>query len=125
MKALLALIVVGAVVYFFMNFGAGRVGGPLSPPFGVSFRNSYIGAGVVMNVSNHSDKNLYGVRVHIAGKNGRSTDANIATVLKPGEEKEVGWLELDRWKLEVGEDISVYADSYPAPFMTSCLGDRK
>ena len=121
---ILFCIVVGVVIYFFVYGGTGRVGGPMSPPVGVAYRDSYIGAGIVMDIANHSDKTLYGVHVHIVGQGGRSTDAKIATAMKSGEDKEVGWMQLDNWKLENGEEISVYADGYPAPFCTSCSGHR-
>jgi hypothetical protein len=124
MKALLLLIVLGAIVYFFMNFGDGRVAGPMSPPFSVTYRESHIGLGIVVKIANHSEKTLYGVRVHIVGRSGHSTDAKVADYLKPLEEKEVGWMELSDWKLEVGEEISIYADGYPAPYVTSCAGSQ-
>ncbi len=120
--SLSVLAIVACVI--FSACDPGRVAGPLSPPLGVSYRDSYIGHGIVMDISNHSDKTLYGVRVHITSSDGHSTDANVANALKPGEEKEVGWMELNNWKLEMGEDISIYADGYPAPFITSCNGHR-
>lgn len=121
---ILPFIVVGVAIYLFVYGGTGRVGGPMSPPIGVTYRDSYVGAGIVMDIANHSDKTLYGVRVHIVGGDGRSTDAKVAAALKSGEDKEVGWMQLDGWKLENGEEVSVYADGYPTPFCTKCLGHR-
>ena len=124
MKALLVLIVIGAAIYFFMNFGDGRVAGPMSPPVDVKYRDSYIGRGIVLDINTHSGKTLYGIRLHITGRGGQSTDVNVVNSLKPGEDTEVGWMELHGWTLEVGEEVSIYADGYLGPFVTSCSGHR-
>ena len=128
MKALIVLVLLGVVAYFAVTFfsdvGNGRVAGPMSPPFSVTYRDSYIGHGIVIDIANHSEKILYGVRLNISNKDGHHTSLNVTNVLKPGEDKEIGWLELDNWKLEVGEDITIYADGYPAPFFTSCSGHQ-
>ena len=90
MKILL-FIVVGVAIYLFVYGGTGRVGGSMSPPVGVTYRDSYVGAGIVMDIANHSGKTLYGVRVHIVGRDGRSTDAKVATALNQGRtRKSVG-----------------------------------
>ena len=103
------------VVYIFTNLDAHRVGGPLSPPFTVTYRNSYVGRGVVTNITNRSEATLYGVRVKIEGQDGHETSAEVTDSLKPGENKEVGWRELHHWTLEAGEQVSLYASGYPRP----------
>ena len=52
-------IVVGVVIYLFVYGGTGRVGGPMSPLVGVTYRDSYVGAGIVMDIANQSGKTLY------------------------------------------------------------------
>ncbi len=121
---LLLFFAVVTVVYFFENLDSNRVGGPLSPPFTVTYRNSHVGRGVVMDISNRSGATLYGVRVTIKAKDGRHTSAEVIDALRPGEDKEVGWLQLHQWVLEAGEEVSIYASGYPAPFHTTCVLPR-
>lgn len=65
------------VVYFFTNFGDGRVGSFLSPPFSVSYRDSLLGQGLVVDIKNPSDQTLRDVRVKITARNGKSTAAFV------------------------------------------------
>lgn len=125
MKALLTIVIVGVLAYFILpNLEKGRIG-PLSPPLRVSYRTSLVGKGIVLKIENRSNEILYDLSVKIEAPNGRWTTANVADHLNPTDSTEVGWMELNQWKLEVGEQIFIYAKGYTAPFMTKCTGYEK
>ena len=96
--------------------------GPLSPPLNTTFRRSYIGIGIVMVVENKSNEVLYDLKARIKHESGNVTDVDVADTLKPADTKELGWMQLNGGVLEVGEQISIYAKGYPAPYMTYCNG---
>jgi hypothetical protein len=105
------IITLGAFLCLFL-FSAcdGRVGGPLSPPFGSKYREAWFGKGVVLTLTNQSDKVLYDISVKVEGKNGHTATTQTKDSLSPNDSMDVGWMELSSGTIEVGDTISVYAD---------------
>ncbi len=75
-----------------------------------------------MSVQNQSNEALYDLKAKIQHQSGNTTDVNITDMLKPSDTKEVGWMQLSGGVLEVGEQVSIYAKGYPAPYKTYCNG---
>jgi hypothetical protein len=87
----------------------------LPPSVTVSFRNSVIGRGKVIQLTNSSNHHLYNVSVICRGVNGSSASVKATDHLAPGEMKEVGWMEFGSWTPVSGETIEVHADNYGLP----------
>src|SRR6056297_992167 len=88
----------------------------LPPPVDVGYRESLVGLGTVIQITNNSAHHLYNVRV--VGRNYESfTSASVKVTehLTPGETIEVGWLEFGSWVPVAGESIEVYCDEYVVP----------
>ena len=123
MKTLVILTrFVPLVVVFLLTSCDGRVGGPLSPPFGAKYREAWFGKGIVVTLTNQSDKVLYDVTMKIDRASRGTITVNVADSLSPNDTKDIGWMELSGGTLEVGDTIYVYAKGYAAPYVTSCSG---
>lgn len=98
------------------NQGAGARAG--SPPIEFSFRKSQIPTrGMVIGIKNASEKEtLNKLTVEVRSPNEETTRSHvIEKEIKPRDTVTVGWVELDGWKLEPGDKVSVMADSYTDP----------
>ena len=88
----------------------------LPPPVTITCRQSLLGVGMVVQISNTSGHHLYNVKV--IGRNyqqASSASVKACDHLAPGSVVEVGWLEFGNWVPQPGETIEVYADDYIAP----------
>lgn len=88
----------------------------LPPPVTISYRDSLLGLGKVVILTNNSSHHLYNVRV--IGRNFEersSASVRAAEHLAPGAIIEVGWMEFESWVPLSGETIEVYADDYLTP----------
>lgn len=88
----------------------------LPPPVKVTHRQSLVGIGMVVQITNTSGHHLYNVKV--VGRSLREVESAslIATEhLRPRDSIEVGWMEFDGWVPQPGETIEVYCDDYALP----------
>ena len=88
----------------------------LPPPVKVTHRQSLVGIGMVVQITNTSGHHLYNVKV--VGRNIREVESAslVATEhLRPRDSIEVGWMEFDGWVPLPGETIEVYCDDYALP----------
>ena len=118
----LLILVVGVVLY--ENQQWFRVAGT-QPPIGASVRNSYIGAGRVLILTNQGKTALVNVTVE-AANSAKNTHASYHfDRVEAAEAKELGWREWN-WSVDPGETITVNADTYTLPitFSSSQLGVR-
>ena len=91
----------------------------LPPPVHVGYRDSLVGMGKVMQITNTSGHHLYNVRV--IGRNRdqmQSASVRVSKHLRPGATAEVGWLEFGNWTPISGETMEVYADDYMTPHIS-------
>lgn len=84
----------------------------LSPPVSISERESLVGQGQVIRITNTSDRVLREVRVRITGPDGGEAHEHFEPRLDPGAELEVGWLKLDGWPVPKGAGVAVSAKGY-------------
>lgn len=80
-------------------------------PLSVIPKNSMLGKGKVMVVTNISDEYLHECSVSV---NKQQTDVAIPT-LKPHESQNIGWLELG-YELRAGDQIAINCKKYLTPF---------
>ena len=91
----------------------------LPPPVAVTYRDSLLGIGKVIQITNNSSHHLYNVRV--VGRNyeeASSASVKATDHLRPHDSVEVGWLEFEAWRPLPGESVEVYCDDYATPFLS-------
>ena len=84
------------------------------PPISVGRKESLVGQGLVLTVTNTSDEYLHEVRVKIVSPEGEAKELQIPT-LAPHESINVGWLKLDGWPIPEGSEVTVTARGYGRP----------
>ena len=92
----------------------------LPPPVQVTYRDSLVGVGKVIQITNISSHHLYNVRV--VGRNyGELSSASVKATdhLRPHQTVEVGWLEFEAWVPSPGESVEVYCNDYATPFIST------
>lgn len=91
----------------------------LPPPVQVSYRESFLGGGMVLQIKNASNHHLYNVKV-VGRNNSEGSSASVIATkhLRPGAIIEVGWLEFESWIPLSGETMSIYADDYLTPHVS-------
>jgi hypothetical protein len=92
---------------------------PIPPNIQVGFRDSLLGRGKVVILTNRSGDHYYDVRVSVRTSNGRSASVIANRDLAPLGSCEVGWLELGNWVVEPGETVFVSTDSNPIPVVSN------
>ena len=83
----------------------------LEPPVSIGKKESMVGQGLVITVTNTSDEHLHDVIVDIASPAGETRQFTLPT-LDPHESVNVGWLKLDGWPIPEGSEVSVSAKGY-------------
>ncbi len=86
----------------------------LKPPISIGKKESAVGQGIVVSVTNTSDEHLHDVVVDIKSPTGEVKQLTIAT-LTPHESVNIGWLKLEGWPIPAGSEVSVSAKGYTMP----------
>ena len=81
------------------------------PPISIGQRDSVVGQGIVITVTNTSDDYLHEVALDIASPTGETKQYSIPT-LNPHESINVGWLKLDGWQIPEGSEVTVTCKDY-------------
>ena len=83
----------------------------LQPPISIGQRESRVGQGLVVSVTNTSDEFLNRVVVTIESPEGERKELALPT-LGPRESINVGWLKLDGWPIPPGAKVTVAAEGF-------------
>jgi hypothetical protein len=85
------------------------------PPITLTTRDSLVGAGKVLIITNTSDETLHQITLGISNdeKNQEVKDVVVAVTLKPHDSIQVGWMELNL-AFEPGDSVRVGAKGYMA-----------
>ncbi len=83
----------------------------LKPPISLGKKESAVGQGIVISVTNTSDEHLHDVIVSITSPAGEAKQFTMAT-LTPHESVNVGWLKLEGWPIPPGSEVAVTAKGY-------------
>lgn len=78
----------------------------LAPPVSVGKKESLVGQGMVLVVTNTSGDHLHDVTVDIESPSGEKKQYTVAT-LDPHDSISVGWLKLDGWPIPEGSTVRV------------------
>ncbi len=73
----------------------------LEPPISIGKKESMVGQGMVITVTNSSEEHLHDLLVDITSPAGESKQLTIPT-LTPHESVNIGWLKLDGWPIPAG-----------------------
>lgn len=90
------------------------VGCALKPPVTVERRDSAMGQGIVVEITNTSDQFLHEVVVRIESPQGEKKMWSTATI-SPHDTISVGWLKLDGWPIPEGSKVSVESKGFVMP----------
>ena len=99
------LRLISAVTVFGLIAGCG--GGP---PVTVHHRDSILDMGKVIIVTNNSDKYLHGVKVRVSA--GDQEKTCLILTIAPHDSVEVGWMQLDEWKIPEGSETRITCDGF-------------
>lgn len=108
-----------SVMAMLILFVSGCGTSALPPPVAVTYRDSLLGIGKVIQITNNSSHHLYNVRV--VGRNyeeASSASVKATDHLRPHDSVEIGWLEFEAWRPLPGESVEVYCDDYATPFLS-------
>ncbi len=83
----------------------------LKPPISVGKKESAVGQGMVVSLTNTSEEHLHEVVLNIKSPTGETKQFSIPT-LNPHETVNVGWLKLDGWPIPVGSEVTVSCKGY-------------
>ena len=84
----------------------------LTPPVSVSMRESMVGQGQVIRVTNTSEKTLEEIRIRVTDPDSGESREHFAASLGPGALLEVGWLKLEGWQVPEDAEIAVTAKGH-------------
>lgn len=89
--------------------------GALEPaPLEITFRDSLVGAGKIVQLENTSNEPLTGIEVVIAAPDGQSRTF-VLDQLGPYQSFEIGWKKLGGWQIPPGSEIEVELDGHLLP----------
>ena len=83
----------------------------LQPPVSIGKKESLVGQGIVVTVTNTSDEHLHDIIVEVVSPEGETKQLGLPT-LEPHESVNVGWLKLDGWPIPEGSEVSVSAKGF-------------
>ena len=81
------------------------------PPLLLTWRDSFIGAGKVIRVTNASDEYLHALEFTVEGLDG-TRKQHFKETLPPHQTYEFGWRELDGWEVPAGATVSIRCQEY-------------
>lgn len=87
-----------------------------APPVTITYRDSLVGIGKVIQIKNTSADHLY--KVKVVGRNFQQNSSGSVKAtddLAPGDVAEVGWMEFGAWTPQPGETVEVYSEGYLVP----------
>ncbi|MEM7354009.1 MAG: hypothetical protein AAF657_24620 [Acidobacteriota bacterium] len=83
----------------------------LKPPISLGKKESAVGQGMVISITNTSDEHLHEVVLDIVSPAGESKQFSIPT-LNPHESMNVGWLKLEGWPIPEGSKVTASCKGY-------------
>jgi hypothetical protein len=81
------------------------------PPLLLTWRDSFIGAGKVIRVTNASDEYLHALEFTVEGPAG-TVKKHFKETLPPHQTYEFGWRELEGWEVPAGATVSIRCQDY-------------
>ncbi len=86
-----------------------------APPVSVGQRESAVGQGIVIIVTNTSEEHLHDVKLTIKSPAGEVKTFSTPT-LEPHESLNVGWLKLEGWPIPKGSEVTVSCKDYSGAY---------
>ncbi len=89
----------------------------------VQYRDSLVGIGKIVRITNQHSEALTEVLVRIENPNGDVKNHTIAT-LDRGGTIELGWKKLDGFEVEVGAEVALRCVGYALPLIVELSGEE-
>jgi hypothetical protein len=84
------------------------------PPVDIVYRDSLVGIGKIVRITNTSDTTLVNLDIRLENPNGDVKNHTVPS-LAAGETLELGWKKLDGFQIAVGAEVSVRAKGFGLP----------
>lgn len=85
-----------------------------APPVEINYRDSLVGIGKIIRITNSGADGLSALEVRIENPNGDVKNHPVAS-LAPGTTLELGWKKLDGFQVELGARVTVKAEGFVLP----------
>lgn len=105
------ILLVGATI---VCLACGPIG---APPLAVTYRDSLVGLGKVLQVTNQGDAALSELEVRVETPEGDVKHQALPS-LAAGETTEVGWRKLEGFEIPSGSRVSIRCPGYLLPYRT-------
>lgn len=86
-----------------------------APPVEIAYRDSLVGLGKIVRITNQADTALAALEVRLENPNG-DVKHHLFDSLAPGETYELGWKKLEGFEVAVGARVSLEAEGYALPY---------
>jgi hypothetical protein len=104
-----------------MTSGCGALEGI---PLETTFRDSFVGAGKIVQLENTSNAPLADIAVEITAPSGESR-SYLLSELGPYQTFEIGWKKLGGWQIPLGSEVIVTAKGYWLPLRVQLPGEEE
>ncbi len=86
-----------------------------APPLEVQYRESIVGLGKIVRITNRNVEALSRLEVRIENPNGDVKNYELASIAA-GETVELGWKKLDGFQVEAGAEVAIRSEGYALPY---------
>ena len=102
--------------------GVGCSGALEAPPVDIAYRESLVGIGKIVRITNQAETALSALEVRIKNPNGDVKNYTLPS-LAAGETLELGWKKLDGFQVEIGAEVSLRAEGFGLPYLAELSAD--
>lgn len=95
---------------------AGCSGALEAPPVDIAYRESLVGIGKIVRITNQAETALSALEVRIENPNGDVKNYTTPS-LAAGQTLELGWKKLDGFQVELGAEVSLRAEGFGLPYL--------
>ena len=85
-----------------------------APPVDIAYRESLVGIGKIVRITNKAETALTAIEVRIENTNGDIKNYSTPS-LAAGETLELGWKKLDGFQIEIGSEVTLRAEGFVLP----------
>jgi len=103
-----------AVLLLSLALAVGCSGALEAPPVDIAYRDSLVGIGKIVRITNKAETALTAIEIRIENPNGDVKNYSTPS-LAAGETLELGWKKLDGFQVELGSQVSLRAAGFVLP----------
>ena len=100
---------------------AGACSGALeAPPVDIAYRDSLVGIGKIVRITNEGEAALSALEVRIENPNGDVKNHSVPS-LATGETLELGWKKLEGFEVQIGAEVALRAEGFALPALAELV----